>query len=213
MTPVILRAAVIEPVPLPAPEEDASSGPTPSPEPVTLEDLAAAVRIPHLFRKVGRILEGVRASLASHPDLPMQASSDGPGDGVRQFGLTWSDEKGLLTLFAGLSWGEEGHDPLWEVRLEAQAGFDPDLLRRGGLHAIAARRAGTRFTEWDRFWHEDTPGKPLLLGASVAGTRFLEEEDPDATAAEYLSGALYALSASGALGALIQAARESASLA
>jgi len=201
---------VIEPIPLPAPEEDSSSGPTPPPEPIVLEDLAAAIRIPHLFRKVGRVLGIVRASLSSAPALPMQASAGSPGNGVRQYGLTWSDEKGLLALFAGLSWGEEGHDPLWEVRLEAQPGFDPDLLRRGGLHAIAARRAGTRFSEWDQFWHEDAAGKTLLLGASAAATRFLEEEDPDATAAEYLSGALYALSASGALGALVQAAREAA---
>jgi len=205
-----LRSSLIEPVPLSPPEEDPSSGKSPLPEPVTLEDLAAAVRIPHLFRKVERVLGIVSTSLSSAPALPMQASAGGPADGVRQYGLTWHDEKGLLTLFAGLSWGEEGHDPLWEVRLEAQPGFDPDLLRRGGLHAIAARRAGTRFTEWDRFWHEDTSGKALLLGASAAATRFLEEEDPDATAAEYLSGALYALSASGALGALVQAARESA---
>jgi hypothetical protein len=74
-------------------------------------------------------------------------------------------------------------------------------------HQIGARRAGARFSEWDRFWHEEEAASPLLIGASAACTRFLEDEDPERSASDYLGGALYALWASGALDGLLAAVR------
>ncbi|HEX9794186.1 MAG TPA: hypothetical protein VGC54_09420 [Planctomycetota bacterium] len=205
---------MIEPSPTPPP-----AGPDPESlrqeggaDPVVLEDLTAVLRLPGLFRKLDKVLAAVTESFQLPEDSPFRPHGDGPGDGVHEYGFYWRDPDQLLQLFAGLSWGEAGHDPLWEVRIEALAALDPEQLRAGGLHRIAARRAEGRFSEWDSFWHEDKTRTSYLIGASAAATRFLEEENPDATAAEYLSGAVYALSASGSLGALLEAARHVAGL-
>ncbi|KAA3615164.1 MAG: hypothetical protein DWQ01_00120 [Planctomycetota bacterium] len=172
-------------------------------EPVVLEDLVAAVRLPHLLGKLQRVLTRCRNSFQFPLDYPMVPLPEGAGEGWVDYGMRWADRYGSLLLFAGLSWGQAGHDPVWEVRLQALPGFSPDSLRQNGLHRAAARMAEGHFQEWDRFWHEDRPGETLLLGCSAAATRFLEEPDPDATAADYLAGALYALFASGALKALV----------
>ena len=199
---------MIEPTPLPPEEPSSPKQAAPRQDPVVVEDLAAVLRIPSAYRKVDRVLESMRSSFELPDDHPFRPWGDGPGDKVREYGLAWRDADELLQLFAGMSWGDSGHDPLWEVRVEALEALDPNSLREGKLHRLAARRAESRFREWDRFWHEDQTEARFLIGASAACTRFLEETDPDATAAEYLAGALHALHVSGALHALLQAARE-----
>ncbi len=186
------------PAPVPAPG-------TPASEPVVLEDMIAVVRLPTLFRKVDRILERMRSSFSLPEDSSFRLVSERPADGVHEYGMHWRDEKAHLELFAGMAWGALGHDPLWEVRLQAGPPVDPAALRTSGMLRMAARRAESRFSEWDRFWHEDQAEAGYLIGASAACTRFLEEENPDGTAAEYLAGALHALHRSGALEALREA--------
>ncbi|RMH05325.1 MAG: hypothetical protein D6702_00620 [Planctomycetota bacterium] len=189
--------------PLPNPGSESGAGQEPPPdEPVVIEDLAAVVRIPSLQRKIRRILDRMLSSFQFPEDSPFRLVSPEPGDGVLEYGLRWRDPESGLSLFAGMSWGDGGHDPLWEVRLEAATGTDPGPLRASGLLRMAARRAESRFSEWDRFWHEDQAEAGFLIGASAACTRFLEETNPDGTAAEYLAGALHALHRSGALDAV-----------
>lgn len=200
---------MIEPTPLPPEEEEAGAGAERAPsDPIALEDLAAAVRIPGLYRKINRVLARMRESFGTPEDFPMEPVSDTPGDAVQEYGLYWQDRGHLLQLFAGMTWGDSGYDPLWEVRVEALPPLNPDWLRAAGLHRLAARRAESRFSEWDHFWHEDKTEERFLVGASAACTRFLEEQDSDGTAAEYLAGALHSLLVSGALQALVQAAAE-----
>ena len=174
-------------------------------DPVVLEDLAAVLRLPGLFRKLDRVLSRMLQSFGEPADFGFGRVTERPTDGVLEYGHRWRDPEDLLAVFAGLTWGDSGHDPLWEVRIEALPRVDPTVVRERDLHRIAARRAESRFREWDRFWYEDTVCPEFLFGASAAGTRFLEETDPDGTAAEYLGGALYALHASGAARGLLEA--------
>jgi hypothetical protein len=198
---------VIEPVPLP-PSKPEPVAKAPSTEPVVLEDLAALIRLPTLFQKLNRVLLLMQANHQFAEDFPLQQLSTVPGDGIREYGLSWSDPDRQLRLFAGITWGTEGHDPIWEVRVELLPPLDPAILRQNGLHRIAARRAESRFSDWDRFWHDDDVNSHILMGASASCTRFFEEPHPDATAANYLASALYALQASGSLQALLAAIRE-----
>jgi len=198
---------VIEPVPLP-PSEPEPALKSPATEPVVLEDLAALLRLPSLFAKLDRVLLVMQANHQFPSDFPLELLSTQPGDGVREYGLSWSDPQRQMRLFAGITWGTEGHDPIWEVRVELLPPLDPAILRTGGLHRIAARRAESRFSDWDRFWFEDNPKSHILFGASASCTRFFEEPHPDATAANYLASALYALQTSGSLQALLAASRE-----
>jgi hypothetical protein len=204
---------VIEPSPQ-QPSEPQRSAPAAQPQadPIVLEDLAAAVRIPGFFKRLQRVL--VRAYETFHlpQDAPLVLMSSEPGDGIVEYGFRWMDRNGLLRLFSGLSWGDQGHDPIWEVRVEATSVDLASHLRAGNWHRLAARRADSRFSEWDRFWQEEDASTALLFGASAAATRFFEEEDPERMAAEYLSGALYSLHASGALQALLEVARETVGL-
>jgi hypothetical protein len=202
---------VIEPVLPPA------GDPAPAPESgqerldaILLEDLAAVVRLPTFFRKVERVIERALVEFDLPPDSPFVRESERPGDGVLEYGLAWTDREGLLRLFLGMCWMEQGHDPAWEVRVEARSERVARQLRLRRWHQLCARRAESRFTEWDRFWHEDESKALPLLGASAACTRFFEDEEPETSAAQYLGGAFYALHASGALHALLQAAREAA---
>ncbi len=203
------RAAVIEPSPQPH-SEPGPPTPTALPrhEPVVVEDLAAVIRLPALLGKIRRVLAQVLVLDQAPADFPFQLLSKVPGDGIREYGLSWSDRDQLLRVFAGMTWGTEGHDPIWEVRVEVLPPADPASLRARALHQIAARRADSRFSEWDRFWHEEDNKSHILFGASAACTRFFEEEDPDQTATNYLAGALYALRASGALEAVLAAQRD-----
>lgn len=178
-----------------------------SDEPVVLEDLVALVRLPGIYRKVDRVLARMRESFRFPEDSPFLLVDEAPGDGVVEYGLRWRDADERLELFAGLSWGDVGHDPLWEVRIQGLEGVDCAALRRGGLLRMAARRAESRFSEWDRFWHEDQGESSYLIGASAACTRFLEEDHPDVVASDYLADALHALHRSGAIHALLEAAR------
>ena len=198
---------MIEPVPQPSepPAEDKSA---PRTEPVVLEDLAALIRLPMLFEKLDRVLLEVQRQYQPPEGYPFQLLGHRPGDGVREYGLSWADEARTLRVFAGMSWGAEGHDPIWEVRVEALPSLDAERIRSGGFHRIAAKRAETRFSDWDRFWHEDDPKSWLLFGASASCTRFFEEENPDSTAANYLASALYALQSSGALQAVLALATQ-----
>ncbi len=198
---------MIEPVPLPPEPPAGEEAPPPGSEAIVLEDLVAVIRLPGVFRKVERVLERMLASFRLPEDSPFRPWGEGPGDGRLEYGLRWRDTDGLLEVFAGMAWGDQGHDPLWEVRVAALPPVDADRIRRARLHRAAARRAESRFREWDVFWHEDRTEGSFLVGASAACTRFLEENDPDAVAAEYLAGALHALHASGALGALLEVAR------
>lgn len=203
---------MIEPAHLPPEEGPLPAASDPNRDPIVLEDLAAALRLPVLMRKIDRVLARVELSFPfPAEELAFESAPLVPSDGFHEYGLHWRDGGGLLQVFAGMSWGEQGHDPLWEVRVEALPGFDPADIRVSGLHRIAARRAENRFSEWDRFWWEDNREQRYLIGASAACTRFLEEPDPDASAAEYLAGALHSLCRSGALSALLEAARESPS--
>jgi len=200
---------VIEPSPQPPsePQRPAPSSP-PQSDPIVLEDLAAAVRIPGLFKRVHRVLARGYEIFHLPQDAPMALVSPRPGDGMVEFGFRWADPQGLLQVFSGMSWGDQGHDPIWEVRVEASSVELAAALRSGHWHRLAARRADSRFSEWDRFWQEEDATTPLLFGASAAVTRFLEEEDPEGTAARYLSGALYSMHASGALSALLEVAKD-----
>jgi hypothetical protein len=201
---------VIEPAtPLPGePPPAAEAGSAERLEPILLEDLVAAVRLPAFFRKIDAVLDRALAEFDLPSDSPFLRESARPGDGVTEYGLRWSDREGLLRVFLGMSWLEQGHDPAWEVRVEARAESVARALRVRRWHQLCARRAESRFTEWDRFWQEDEPKELILLGASAAVTRFFEDEEPEGSASEYLGGAFYALHASGALHALLQAARE-----
>jgi hypothetical protein len=198
---------LIEPTPPPGgdPPPVQPAPPSGNEEPVVLEDMIAVVRLPALFRKLDRVLERMAASFTMPADSPFQAVSSKPADGVHEYGLRWVDPQAGLRLFAGMAWGDLGHDPLWEVRLQAHPDADIASLRSSGMLRMAARRAESRFSEWDRFWHEDQAEPGYLIGASAACTRFLEEANPDAVAAEYLAGALHALHRSGALSALREA--------
>ncbi|MCH2101628.1 MAG: hypothetical protein MK209_06870 [Planctomycetes bacterium] len=198
---------MIEPVPQPSdlPPAEVAALRT---EPVVLEDLAALIRLPSLFEKLDRVMLEVQRQYVPPEDFPFRLLADRPGDGVREYGLSFSDPQRLLRTFAGISWGAEGHDPIWEVRVEALPALDPARVRNGGFHRIAAKRAETRFSDWDRFWHEDNPKSWLLFGASASCTRFFEEDHPDSTAANYLASALYALQSSGALQALLNLATQ-----
>lgn len=199
---------MIEPTPQP-PREPARVAPAgdDQAEPIVLEDLAAVVRLPALWRKVARVADAALLSFKPPSDSPLQQLDEEPGDGVLEYGYRWWDEQGLLSVFLGMSWTEQGHDPIWEVRVEAADEELAEQVRLTRWHQIAARRAGSRFSEWDRFWHEEDAKTPLLIGASAACTRFLEDEHPERSAAEYLGGALYALWSSGAVDGLLAAAR------
>jgi hypothetical protein len=179
-------------------------------EPILLEDLAAVVRIPTFLRKVEGVLERALHEFDLPPDSPFVRESPRPGDGVVEYGYAWTDRSRLLRIFLGMSWFEQGHDPAWEVRVEARDERVARTLRLRRWQQLCARRAESRFTEWDRFWHEDEAKALPLLGASAAVTRFFEDDEPEVAAAQYLGGAFYALHASGALLALLQAAREAA---
>ncbi|MBC8328636.1 MAG: hypothetical protein H8E31_07805 [Planctomycetes bacterium] len=199
---------MIEPTPPPpgaSPAAALDPG-APTAEPVVLEDMIAVVRLPALFRKIDAVLERMLSSFSLPEDSSFRLASAKAGDGVHEYGLRWTDAEAHLVLFAGMSWGALGHDPLWEVRLQGGPEVGAAALRASGMLRMAARRAESRFSEWDRFWHEDQAEAGYLVGASAACTRFLEEENPDGTAAEYLSGALHALHRSGALQALREAA-------
>ena len=172
-----------------------------------LEDLAAVVRLPALHRKLRRVLDAALHSFRPPSDAVLRPIAADPTDGVNEYGWSWCDGDGLLRLFLGMSWSDQGHDPIWEVRVEALRPGVAEQVRATRWHQISARRAGARFSEWDRFWHEEDSKSPLLIGASAACTRFLEDEDPDRAAADYLGGALYALWASGAVDGLVAAAR------
>jgi len=198
---------VIEPVPLPSSEPDPPAEEQ-RVEPVVLEDLVALIRLPNLFQKLDRVLNNVRALYQAPEEYPFQLIDPQPGDGMREYGLSWVDEQRLIRVFAGITWGNEGHDPIWEVRVEALPPLDPEKIRGQGMHRIAARRAESRFSEWDRFWHDEDSKGWLLFGTSASCTRFFEEENPDHTAAIYLSSALYALQSSGALQAILAVAQE-----
>lgn len=176
-----------------------------------LEDLTAAVRLPGFFRRVRRVLDRACDTFHLPDDAPLRRLAPDPGDGVVEFGYRWSDAQGLLQLFLGLSWGDQGHDPIWEVRVETTSLELAAYLRSGNWHRLAARRAESRFSEWDRFWQEEEATTGLLFGVSAAATRFFEDEDPERMAADYLGGALYSLHASGALQALLEVAREAVS--
>ena len=197
---------MIEPVPQPSDPPPAEAV-APRTEPVVLEDLAALIRLPSLFEKLDRVLTEVQKQYVPPEDFPFELLATRPGDGVREYGLSFADSDRLLRVFAGMSWGAEGHDPIWEVRVETVT-LDPARVRNGGFHRIAAKRAETRFSDWDRFWHEDDPKSWLLFGASASCTRFFEEEHPDSTAANYLASALYALQSSGALQAVLALAAQ-----
>lgn len=175
---------------------------------ILLEDLAAVVRIPTFFRKIEAVIDRALLEFDLPQDSPFVRESPRPGDGVVEYGLAWTDRAGLLRIFLGMCWLEQGHDPAWEVRVEARSERVARALRLRRWHQLCARRAESRFTEWDRFWHEDEAKALPLLGASAACTRFFEDEEPETSAAQYLGGAFYALHASGALPALLQAARE-----
>lgn len=177
-------------------------------EPILLEDLVAVVRLPVFYRKVQAVIERALIEFDLPSDSAFIRESARPGDGIIEYGLSWTDRSGLLRIFLGMSWLEQGHDPAWEVRVEARTESVARALRLRRWHQLCARRAESRFTEWDRFWHEDEPKALILLGASAACTRFFEDEEPEASASEYLGGAFYALHASGALHALLQAARD-----
>lgn len=166
----------------------------------------ALVRLPTLFRRIEAVIQRALLHFELPPDSPYRLVAERPGDGVVEYGLTWSDAGGRLRVFLGMSWQEQGQDPAWEVRVDAGSRKLARALHAKRWPMLCARRAESRFTEWDRFWHEEDPKSDALLGASAAATRFFEEEEPESAAAEYLGGALYALHASGALHALLEAA-------
>ncbi|MDA0667241.1 MAG: hypothetical protein O3A95_03515 [Planctomycetota bacterium] len=200
---------MIEPSPHKSSESQRSTSAKPlSEDAIVLEDLAAAIRIPSLFRRVRHVLARAFSIYHLPDDSPFQLTSANPGNGEVDFGFRWMDPQGLLQIFLGMCWGEEGHDPIWEVRVEATSVDLAAHLRTQHWHRLAARRADSRFSEWDRFWQEEEPTTTLLFGASAAVTRFFEEEYPERKAADYLAGALYALYASGAVTAILEVAKE-----
>lgn len=200
---------MIEPSPQKSSEPQRSTSANPlSEDAIVLEDLASVIRIPNLFRRVRRVLDRAFAIYHLPEDSPFALTSTAPGNGETDFGYRWIDGQGLIQLFLGMAWGEKGHDPIWEVRVEADSTDLATHLRAGHWHRLAARRADSRFSEWDRFWQEDEPTATLLFGASAAVTRFFEEEDPERMAADYLAAALYSLHASGAVTAILEVARE-----
>lgn len=176
-------------------------------EPLLLEDFVALVRLPTLYRRMDAVIHRALLHFELPADSPFRLESEKPGDGVVEYGLRWRDARGRLRIFLGMSWLEQGHDPAWEVRVDAGEAAVARVLHAKRWPQLCARRAESRFTEWDRFWHEEDVKSQTLLGASAAATRFLEDEEPEASAAEYLGGAFYALHASGALHALLEAAR------
>jgi hypothetical protein len=202
---------VIEPSPQPPaePQRSVSSG-HPRTNPIVLEDLAAVMRIPALFQRVTKVLDHARAVFVLPDDAPFLLVDPHPGDGHFEYGYRWMDKNNLLCVFVGMSWGDQGNDPLWEVRVEAGSPMLAEMLRSGNWHRLAARRAESRFSDWGKFWHEDLAGSESMLGASAAVTRFMEEDNAEHMAAEYLAGAFYALFASGALSALLEVARQHA---
>lgn len=202
---------VIEPSPqLPAKPQSSPYSEQPRTDPIVLEDLVALVRLPGLFTRVAKVLDRARAIFQLPIDSPFMLVDSEPGDGRVDFGYRWMDRNNLLMVFVGMAWGDQSRDPTWEVRVETSNPALAEMLRAGNWHHLAARRAESRFSDWDKFWHEDLAGTGLLLGASAAVTRFFEEENSECLAAEYLAGAFYALHASGALQALLEVARQHA---
>jgi len=197
---------VIEPSPELPSEPQRIVASSSQPDPIVLEDLVALIRLPGVFQRLRRVLDRARLQFALPSDSPFRPVALVAGNGILEFGDHWTDGAQRLRLFMGMSWGDQGHDPIWEVRMEATTVTLADAIRAGNWHQLAARRAESRFSEWDRFWHEDSKGVALLLGASAAATRFFEEPDPEQTAADYLSGALYSMHASGTLEALLAVA-------
>lgn len=199
---------MIEPAALPPGDPPAAPDPSPDRlEPLLLEDFVALVRLPTLFRRIDAVIQRALLHFELPADSVFRLEGEQAGDGVVEYGLRWRDAHGRLRLFLGMSWLELGNDPAWEVRLDAGTPAIASALHALRWPQLCARRAESRFTEWDRFWHEEDLKSMTLLGASAAATRFLEDEEPEASAAEYLGGALYALHASGALHALLEAAR------
>jgi len=173
-----------------------------------LEDLAALLRLPTLFPRITKVLNHARAIFQLPNDAPFLLVDPNPGTGTHDWGYRWMDKNNLLMVFMGLSWGHQNCDPLWEVHVQCCDPKIAEMMRAGDWQVHAARRAETRFSEWDKFWHEDLAGTGVLLGTSAAATRFFEEESSEQMAAEYLGGAFYALHASGALQALLEVARQ-----
>jgi len=202
---------VIEPSPQP-PAEPQRSVPTeyPRTNPIVLEDLAAVMRIPTLFQRVKKVLDHARATFALPDDAPFLLVDPQPSDGRLEYGYRWMDNQNLLCVFVGMVWGDQGKDPVWEVRVETSSPELAEMLRAGNWHRLAARRAESRFSDWGKFWHEDLAGSASMLGASAAVTRFMEEDNAEHMAAEFLAGAFYALLASGALSALLEVAKQHA---
>jgi hypothetical protein len=198
---------VIEPVPPPDPAPREPLAKDPLMEPIVLEDLVTVIRLPALFKKLDRILAHVLQLYQFPDDYPFEILSTRASDGIHEYGISWSDKKRLLRIFAGMCWGTEGHDPIWEARVECLSPGGAEPIKQQDLHRMAARRADGRFSEWDRFWSEDESSSEVLIGASAACSRFFEEAKPDQVAAEYLAGALHAMQASGALLALLEAAQ------
>lgn len=196
---------MIEPVPPPDPAPQEPVARDPQVEPIVLEDLVTVIRLPALFKKLDRILANVLQLYQFPDDYPFKILSTCASDGIHEYGISWSDEKRLLRIFAGMCWGAEGHDPIWETRVECLSPGSAAPLKQQELHRMAAKRSDGRFSEWDRFWSEDQSGKEILFGASAACSRFFEETKPDQVAAEYLASALHAMQASGALLALLEA--------
>lgn len=196
---------MIEPAPLPQSTQTPPVVSDKPRDPLALEDLVAAVHLPRLHKKVRGILDRALTSFAPPEDLCVRLVSREPGDGRTGLGLSWRDAGSLLEMFAGLYWGDGRHDPVWEVRVQALPGLSAEKMRKSDLPRLAARRADGRVGDWGYFWHDDKEAT-FLLGTSAACTRFLEEEDPDGAAAEFLAAGLHALRASGALAGLVEAA-------
>lgn len=175
---------------------------------IVLEDLAAAMRIPSFFRRVRRVLARAFSVYHLPEDSPFQLVSTTPGHGEVDLGFRWMDSQGFVQIFLGMTWGEQGQDPIWEARVDANSTDLASHLRAHHWHRLAARRADSRFSQRGRFWLEDEPTTATLFGTSAAVTRFFEEENPERMAADYLAGALYALHASGAVTAILEVARE-----
>ncbi len=175
-----------------------------------LEDLAAVTRIPALFQRLTKVLDHARAVFVLPDDALFILVDHQPGDGVVEYGYRFMDKSNLLCVFVGMAWGDQSKDPVWEVRVEAGSPELAEMLRSGNWHRLVARRAESRFSDWGKFWHEDLAGSSLMLGASAAVTRFMEEDNAEHMAAEFMAGAFYALFASGALSALLEVAKQHA---
>jgi len=175
-----------------------------------LEDLAALVRLPGLLKRVTKVLERSCAVFKLPDDSPFMLVDSRPGDGLLDWGYRWMDRNNLVMVFLGMSWGDRGDDPVWEVRVETSNKTVAEVLRAGGLHRLAARRAESRFSDWGKFWHEDLAETEVLLGTSAAVTRFFEEDNAEKMAAEFLAAAFYSLHISGVLQALLEVAHQHA---